>query len=803
MFLNNPFFEIKMDKYTIKSFFLVFFLYSSVVSVVFSAQFTVYASELKLFGSCPSIINPPLKYCAVGSGVPSSVQSNTSTRFSIPLVEFSYVNKTLFTLLPTNYTPRSPSNWLYNISSTSNNWTALQVGLERSICSSNPSCELFKIPLTGGERSFLLIPYKLNDAGYVGWTTNASLTITYYFMNISPPILTRSSSDLTCASTLTSEESSANLTANFTFYQNGAIAGFQQRNCTNATSCSVSISPSQAKDTSWLCSVSAGDWSVNSTAIVVPNNPPSISAEIWQTGNGTHKTTIHTRASDPDGAGDIVACSISAPSCSPPYLHETGIINEKECQSTCSAPESATITFTDSSGDNATTAPATISIANSPPAAPAILSPADGTVIPFNYADFVFSASTDPDGDPVSYLLFIVELARNITGIASPIRVDNLPRGNYTARLFSFDGSAYSDFSQTKFTINFNTAPNAPSIIRLDNGTILFSDSSDAEGDLITCFLFGDNSNPPTTPIYVGPCAASFLWAPSGYGTFYFHALASDGRANSTFSDVGNFTVLPSTTTTTTVPPTTITTTTIPTTSTTTTTITATTTTTSPSGGGGGPPIPPAAPKPSFNFSKARFDEKLEFTINNPTNSTLRLEYNTSVPGALSCLTKVIPANKNGTNVTCVQLKFNTNFSVTFSLVSPNGKTAGTASLSNLIFRRKERFPNLEGRILNQTNRLFFLWSNCSLSEARLRLDRLKEKSEAHKKGDTNLTFTALESELRLDELFNSTCPPFLPRNSSKSRIPTPAFTAPSSGNFLFRVWEAIRNFFLNLFSRK
>ncbi|MFH0961471.1 MAG: hypothetical protein V1820_02200 [archaeon] len=355
----------------------------------------------------------------------------------------------------------------------------------------------------------------MNNPGYLAWSQNLSLTIDYYFINISEPSLQRSGNFLTCSANITTDFSGADLTTNFSFFRNGEIwqnlSG--SRTCLNATECSFSALSEASFPANWSCRVSSGDWSRNSSSADY-DSPAEISAQPFQTDNSTaaHSFVARSRATDADGPEDLVSCAIlssGASSCGPTYLEETGNLNEKECSSTCSSGNltevSLNFTFSGSTGGNITTETRAFAVPNSPPQVSDTEISLLSSWATRDEAEFSCSAETsDDDSDALSiiYLFFSTSdgtlrgFSDNSTFLCSESPLCN--KGDLVKCLVRATdplGSYSEDYSEEGIEIE-NSPPSNPNFLT-ENSTqfnetpvdLEFSPSSDADSDPLSYVL--------------------------------------------------------------------------------------------------------------------------------------------------------------------------------------------------------------------------------------------------------------------------------------------------------------------------
>ncbi len=638
----------------------------------------------------------------------------------------------------------------------------------------------------------------------MGWTANVSLTITYEALSFPTPSaggyggnssfapLTAVSPNITCSSTIIPYEmNSTSFPANFSWYRNGTIQASENGICLNATACSSTISPTFSKGDYWTCSISAFGRSASSAPAIVQNSLPAISNEVIGSANGTHSFTATARATDPDGAPDIVSCYVSNPSCRPTYLYETGNLNEKECRSDCSsslpAPLQVAMTFSDADGANATTGSASINVPNAPPETTEVsvsLSSANATR---NYASIsCIAQGSDPDGDRLSLEYSFSSQSETLLPLSSDRHFECAGSpGCYRGRRIRCSARATDSFlaaSAETLSAQYveieNAPPEIPQVARDPRGgTLSFESVPDEDGDALGYFVLGGQTNPPVTTIYSGN-ATIFQWSPAGSGTFYWLAFSSDGFSNSSPSATMNFTVAPHP------PP------------------VATTTMPLSSGEGAPPsggvsPVPQEPLTPSLSAPDdggASRDGRLELVVDNPTNSTLRLEYNSSNPiVSLDCGNVAIQPRSNGTRLTCIAHGTASNFSASFFLVSPDGRVEKSVFLSGLSLRESSSGSSplapdadIKARARGWIDELFLVWSDCALPEAKAKMDALQLRLDSYRRAPSNSTQAALSSALLLSQAANVSCPQKTPaqagNGTGERRLPTPAFTAPADG---------------------
>jgi len=765
----------------------------------YSPTITIVSHNTTVFGVCPVTTLP---YCYSGKHA-SFNQVNTSGELKFPNIPFSKVN---LTKLDISMNAQFTGTQRFNVSKVNSYPTNLSfIG---TYTEWSPKISNFK--LLEENITLLIYPEILTSLNILSWKNNITLHITYYLINISTPSLSKDGNFLTCSSNITTDFTGADLSTNFTFSKNGEIMSnlTGSKTCINSTECQYSAeTPSSSGN--WTCEVFSGDWSVTS-AVQRFNSPIEITTHPFQTDNSTseHSFIARARAEDPDGLADISSCFVSSGLCGPTYLEPTGNENEAECRSTCSSQNESSIilsfVFSDSQGTNVSTNEIVFATPNSLPS----ISSANITLTSANatrkYAEFsCVSETIEPDEDFFTESYLFYSTGFGTLRVASQNHTFHCRESEFCLKgeeikceirtVDQLGGVAY-EYSEGAVEIA-NSPPEkvtfiTPNGIAFNSSSVQieFLKSTDEDGDTISYefHLSGAiNYSSPDSPLDISNLSD---------GNYTLSGRSTDGNLASS-SEYLHFSILTTQVTTTTLP-------------------TSTTTTSISSGGGVGglPPAPasttstvtttiPPTHLPIIGAPIVSGNDSISITIENPSNSSVFLEYNKSV---LSCSPEEIPP-KTTLAISCT---FKTNENLEIAQI---GLAAGNATLTR--FELGKNSKKYAERARTQVERLFGIWMACFDSKAKELVDSLQSAIDREKQLGGNKT----ELELLVNRAESYEPPVSCPRNNSagssgkevnsstNGRLPTPLFVAepktlPENENFFTKLLNAIIAFFSKIF---
>lgn len=198
---------------------------------------------------------------------------------------------------------------------------------------------------------------------------------------------------------------------------------------------------------------------------------------------------------------------------------------------------------------------------NTPPTVPVQVYPLSNTLCIDNNVIFEWTASTDKEGNTITYKVEVSEksdfttLAHDVSS-ASTSRVLVLEKGkSYYWRLKSRDSkgdeSAYSAVSHflTEGVGVSNHLPFAPSLVEpalnsVINGTstTLSWTASDVDNDALIYDVYLDKNSNPTTKVSDGQSGTTFnATGLTGASTYYFKIVVKDGKGGVTIGQIWSF----------------------------------------------------------------------------------------------------------------------------------------------------------------------------------------------------------------------------------------------------------------------
>ena len=195
---------------------------------------------------------------------------------------------------------------------------------------------------------------------------------------------------------------------------------------------------------------------------------------------------------------------------------------------------------------------------NSPPAIFALISPANGAIDNL-YIDFLleWNASTDPDGDAVTYDVILSTDANPTTVISSnqtgTTYGTTLTNGTtYYWKVIAKDGNGGTRESAVWSFITLNYEPGeinltAPNDVETDvalDANLTWDIPSDQDGDALTYDVYFGTNETPTSLVSNGQAGTSYSPALSENTIYYWKIVAHDGNRGIGYSPVWSFTTL-------------------------------------------------------------------------------------------------------------------------------------------------------------------------------------------------------------------------------------------------------------------
>lgn len=207
-------------------------------------------------------------------------------------------------------------------------------------------------------------------------------------------------------------------------------------------------------------------------------------------------------------------------------------------------------------GDTPTPPPAT----NNPPSTPSLVFPGTNELCIDNAVTFSWNASTDPDGDAISYK-FDVALDQNFSNIQHTITSSvtshtlSLDKGvAYYWRVLAKDSknaeSAYSTINPfyTEGDGESNQLPFAPALVApalnavISENTVTLSwTATDADGDPLTYDVYFETGDTPTTQVATNISETSFEVSLAAESSYSWKVVVKDDKGGQTEGQVWTF----------------------------------------------------------------------------------------------------------------------------------------------------------------------------------------------------------------------------------------------------------------------
>ncbi len=191
------------------------------------------------------------------------------------------------------------------------------------------------------------------------------------------------------------------------------------------------------------------------------------------------------------------------------------------------------------------------------PTTPTLIGPAEGVRTTGNSVNFSWNASTDPDGDPITYTLYCSTAASPTTAVYSGSSTSYNWTGaadatTYNWRVRAHDGSSWSNYSATRSfrenglpAVPTNTTPTNNEWLQPGVQTVTWTGGgADPEADSIEYNWLVGKTNPPLSPyISNGTISAtvSNTFATASGDTYYWMVRAYDGYEYTDWSTITSF----------------------------------------------------------------------------------------------------------------------------------------------------------------------------------------------------------------------------------------------------------------------
>ena len=197
---------------------------------------------------------------------------------------------------------------------------------------------------------------------------------------------------------------------------------------------------------------------------------------------------------------------------------------------------------------------------NSSPTAAVLTTPADAATGVSNTPTLSWQASTDADGDAITYDVLMDENSNPSTSVASSISATSFAvaaaltiETTYFWKVVSKDGNGGSATSETRsFTTKDNSPPNSFNLLLPANSatnvesspSLSWEEALDPDGDEVIYDFYLDQSTNPSTLIAANLTSPlyEFVTLLSGETTYYWKVVAKDGNGGETTSATFNYT---------------------------------------------------------------------------------------------------------------------------------------------------------------------------------------------------------------------------------------------------------------------
>ena len=201
---------------------------------------------------------------------------------------------------------------------------------------------------------------------------------------------------------------------------------------------------------------------------------------------------------------------------------------------------------------------------NKAPTAPTLVYPTDNLLCINNVLDFQWNASTDPDGDAITYQIEVSTNAQftafvhNVTATTT-LKTLSLEKGiAYYWRAKATDNkSAASSYSATNqfYTegfgivnhLPFSPVLTSPALNEVVHGApkslaIAWTASDVDTADILTYDVYFGTANPPTEKVAIGQTAKTYSAALAASTTYYWKVVVNDGKGGQTIGQIWSFT---------------------------------------------------------------------------------------------------------------------------------------------------------------------------------------------------------------------------------------------------------------------
>ena len=197
---------------------------------------------------------------------------------------------------------------------------------------------------------------------------------------------------------------------------------------------------------------------------------------------------------------------------------------------------------------------------NNPPSTPSQSAPTNNLLCIDNLVQFQWTASTDPDGDGVSYQLqiatntgFSENLITNIvTGTTTSVSLEKGVAYYWRVKAMDVKNASSSYTSTYSFYTEgeglSNHLPFIPSLVNPVLNTIITATSvtlewsaSDVDEDPLTFDVYFGTANPPTTKIGDNQSATSLTTTLTATTDYYWQVIAKDDKGGQTIGQIWNF----------------------------------------------------------------------------------------------------------------------------------------------------------------------------------------------------------------------------------------------------------------------